>query len=712
MIPIRQTRQKTDMQSTSFQSNKDVKEKQRELEEPNTHDSSSASPDKSPEKKVQSHKQKKPLAQDNIPTETSSSEYLPETHKNLINSHSYSEDHLKSSGALKRIAERTSPKSNFSDDLSEEVKKQIEMLFEIAQSSASKGDYNQAINIYNKIVKLNGKSTPALIAIGHCYAMLGDNYKALASYQQALSITPDSQKDDQLWYGIGLLYKKIEDWKNAESSFRNALKLNPSPAIKGEILSNLGTIMVSRGNPKEGARMLMNSILIGSFSVDKMVEILCAVGQAQEEADEINEALKAYKHAFTLDETNLKALQCAGWLSFQIEKTGEALEYLIRASLISDEDPNITYMISRCYLKTKQYSKAYESLHKCITKEPKNSTFWCSLGILFAEMNQVKSAHECFTNALHFNPTNAENFFNMGCLYELCSQPVDAIVMHEKAIELQPNFQLAYTRKLGVFAQIENNDNGHLEVQFKHHKFTPKVSGDMQKDKSVFLPSNDNSRNNNRFNSNMLPSYTESESINLHNLELLNALKNQNQLKPKDHTSDYLPNSSYLLNGGLKKPEIGNSLSSLQNELSSLLAMNSKSFGSENKIVAPFQQHDMSLPSLGHKARGGSTKLLSPENASTSKENNSFLINSSVSEKSKNNTSHPIVLKHDPQNMQIENKKGGFKLAHKPQRTEEDPAPQKKLKTDISSGNGSPQKHEVGSKKVPSLVLTSSLLKN
>ena len=104
--------------------------------------------------------------------------------------------------------------------------------------------------------------------------MLGDNYKALASYQQALSITPDSQKDDQLWYGIGLLYKKvtfeyeykriyffqIEDWKNAESSFRNALKLNPSPSIKGEILYNLGTLMITRGNPKEGSRVICLSM--------------------------------------------------------------------------------------------------------------------------------------------------------------------------------------------------------------------------------------------------------------------------------------------------------------------------------------------------------------------------------------------------------------------------------------------------------------------
>ena len=42
-------------------------------------------------------------------------------------------------------------------------------------------------------MKLNEKSTPAWIAIGHCHAMLGDNYGALTSYQKALTITPDSQ---------------------------------------------------------------------------------------------------------------------------------------------------------------------------------------------------------------------------------------------------------------------------------------------------------------------------------------------------------------------------------------------------------------------------------------------------------------------------------------------------------------------------------------
>ena len=53
----------------------------------------------------------------------------------------------------------------------------------------------------------------------------------------------------------------------------------------------------------------------------------------------------------------------------------------------------------------------------------------------------------------------------MGCLYELCSQFADAIVMYDKAIELQPNFQLALNRKQGIATQMESK-NATIEYCF------------------------------------------------------------------------------------------------------------------------------------------------------------------------------------------------------------------------------------------------------
>jgi len=103
----------------------------------------------------------------------------------------------------------------------------------------------------------------------------------------------------------------------------------------------------------------------------------------------MNEAMKAYKQALTLDENNIISLQCIGWLSFQLEKLKDALTYINKANLINEDDTDILYMKARCYLKQKQYSHSYDCLNKCLTLDGENSTFWCSLGILFAEMNQV-----------------------------------------------------------------------------------------------------------------------------------------------------------------------------------------------------------------------------------------------------------------------------------------------------------------------------------
>jgi len=91
-----------------------------------------------------------------------------------------------------------------------------------------------------------------------------------------------------------------------------------------------------------------------------------------------------------LDENNMDALKLLGWLCFQQDKVNESMEYLKKANLINEDDITVSYMQGRCYLKMKQHNKAYDCFHKCLSKDPDNSSYWCSLGILFAELTQVK----------------------------------------------------------------------------------------------------------------------------------------------------------------------------------------------------------------------------------------------------------------------------------------------------------------------------------
>ena len=49
---------------------------------------------------------------------------------------------------------------------------------------------------------------------------------------------------------------QLEDWNNAEMSFRNALRLDPNPTLKGEILYNLGMVLKSKKDYPEAVKVI------------------------------------------------------------------------------------------------------------------------------------------------------------------------------------------------------------------------------------------------------------------------------------------------------------------------------------------------------------------------------------------------------------------------------------------------------------------------
>lgn len=73
----------------------------------------------------------------------------------------------------------------------------------------------------------------------------------------------------------------------------------------------------------------------------------------------------------------------------------------------------------------------------------------------------MKQAYECFSKALKLDPKCPENFYNLGCLFELSSQPNDAVSMYEKCLDIDPAFHLAVNR-MRKMAQI-NLKNGAIE---------------------------------------------------------------------------------------------------------------------------------------------------------------------------------------------------------------------------------------------------------
>ena len=84
----------------------------------------------------------------------------------------------------------------------------LNQLNSIAEFMAENGDYAKAIEYYERIINIDTENGAAWTALGHCYLLINNLQKAQEAYQKALYSLQDI-RDPQLWYGIGILYEKV-----------------------------------------------------------------------------------------------------------------------------------------------------------------------------------------------------------------------------------------------------------------------------------------------------------------------------------------------------------------------------------------------------------------------------------------------------------------------------------------------------------------------
>ena len=87
-----------------------------------------------------------------------------------------------------------------------------------------------------------------------------------------------------------------------------------------------------------------------------------------------------------------------------------------------------------------KYNKAYEAYQQAVYRDGRNPTFWCSIGVLYFQINQYRDALDAYSRAIRINPYISEVWFDLGSLYESCNNQIsDAIDAYARAAELDPH---------------------------------------------------------------------------------------------------------------------------------------------------------------------------------------------------------------------------------------------------------------------------------
>lgn len=121
----------------------------------------------------------------------------------------------------------------------------------------------------------------ALMKLGNAHADLGDDAKAVASYREALQLSPSSATF-HLHFNLGNALARQSQWADAVPAYETALKLKPDHA--GAHL-NLGNAFAARNDLPRAAEHLSRAVQLSPHSAEAhalMAEVLMKLGKPEQ----------------------------------------------------------------------------------------------------------------------------------------------------------------------------------------------------------------------------------------------------------------------------------------------------------------------------------------------------------------------------------------------------------------------------------------------
>jgi tetratricopeptide (TPR) repeat protein len=277
----------------------------------------------------------------------------------------------------------------------------LDRLTVLADMNVATREFDRALDILDRAESIAPEVPNLHLIRGMAYSVMGDQDKAITSFNAALSFGADPITV----YGqlVGL-YKRKGDNSAAISVARKGLKENPDSQ---DMLSDLGELLIKQGKYAEANVHL--------------------------------------RRALEIDPSYLPALRYLARLLWEEGRESESMELFQEARRRSPLDFRSRAFLAQYYLEKDDLQRTEEPLREAIALEPESVEIREML-LLFLQQSGNRKAHagdypgavEDYKEALAGDPENVELLFNLSFVYSKIGNFADAIESLNKYVNERP----------------------------------------------------------------------------------------------------------------------------------------------------------------------------------------------------------------------------------------------------------------------------------
>lgn len=202
----------------------------------------------------------------------------------------------------------------------------------LALIKENQGNTKEAEKLYKQAIEIDSTYIDAWKNLGDLLIRVNPN-EAIAVYKKVIRLAPD---DADCWNGLGIAYKKLDDYDEAEASFKKGITID---STNKHVWFNLGIVYYNKEDFQAAASCFKKTVLIDPANQqnwDYLMEML-------ERINDKKELYYWYQQKLVKFPTDETALIKLGYLSLDFKEFVKALDYFEKGKPTDENDP-FSYM--------------------------------------------------------------------------------------------------------------------------------------------------------------------------------------------------------------------------------------------------------------------------------------------------------------------------------------------------------------------------------
>lgn len=342
----------------------------------------------------------------------------------------------------------------------------FEVYLDLGNALAKQGDWEGAIDTYQKAIELNSQEALVHNLLGEALEQLGDLEAAVVSYRRAIELHPFFMSDEQLGKALAKL-SYLEQFPPDDAAFLQKTSQNSDAefvlelfrlylkrSLNEEEVASFLEVIRSSGRTRHPtiAEVIRPSMEFQSkykqfFSLS-FEEVHWQLGTFFAQKGEWDKALASFHQAVLLKPEI--ALAYSRWAEHLALENKYDEQVAIRAKFFSallnkSYSADFYTCLGKLLARIGRVDEALEAYKNSLllVEQPNRSEFseeiYINIGQLLQQKNQRDEAIKYYQQALALNQNQVKAYINIGHILSVQNQLYAAIKFYKKALEMQPN---------------------------------------------------------------------------------------------------------------------------------------------------------------------------------------------------------------------------------------------------------------------------------